>query len=325
MTPMTDQAKALKIVFAGTPDFAAGHLQGLLQHGFAVDAMYCQPDRKSGRGKKVLPPPTKQIALEHNIAVYQPLNFKDPVDVQALADLKPDVMIVVAYGLLLPQAVLDIPTHGCINVHGSLLPRWRGAAPVERCVEAGDNETGITIMQMDKGLDTGDMLVIKHLPITEQTTGDSLREDLLPLGIDGLIETLNQIADQSLTPIKQDDSLANYASKLSKAEAALDWQQSAQQLALKIRAFTSSNVCTATLGDCRIKVWQAEPVADAPANLDAAKAGEIIAVSKKWIDVACGDGILRLQKLQLPNAKAMDVSAVLNGKRELFEPGTCFV
>ncbi|CAA0081308.1 Methionyl-tRNA formyltransferase [BD1-7 clade bacterium] len=320
MTTVTEQAKNLRIVFAGTPDFAADHLQGLVDCDMNVVAVYCQPDRKSGRGKKLSPPPTKVIAQACDIPVFQPLNFKDSADVDVLASHNADVMVVVAYGLLLPLNVLQTPTHGCINVHGSLLPRWRGAAPIERAIEAGDTTTGITIMQMDEGLDTGDMLITEAVDITAETTGDSLRASLLPIGLRTLLEGLNQLAAQQLHPKKQDNSLANYARKLSKSQAAIDWQSSANDIDQKIRAFNSANVCTTGLGEMRIKVWDAEPIQQAHDS----PVGTIIAMTKKWIDVACGSGVLRLKRLQLPNAKAMDVAAVLNGKGHLFEIGHCF-
>ncbi|CAA0116629.1 Methionyl-tRNA formyltransferase [BD1-7 clade bacterium] len=320
MTTVTEQAKNLRIVFAGTPDFAAGHLQGLVDCGMNVVAVYCQPDRKSGRGKKLSPPPTKVIAQACSIPVFQPLNFKDATDVDVLASHNADVMVVVAYGLLLPLNVLQTPTYGCINVHGSLLPRWRGAAPIERAIEAGDTSTGITIMQMDEGLDTGDMLITEAVDITAETTGDSLRTSLLPIGLRTLTEGLNQLAAEQLHPEKQDNSLANYASKLSKTEAAIDWQASANDIDRKIRAFNSANVCTTGLGDLRIKIWDAEPLELSHSS----PAGTIVEISKKWMNVACGNGVLRLKRLQLPNAKAMDVSAVLNGKGHLFEVGHCF-
>lgn len=313
----------LKIVFAGTPDFAAGHLQALIDNQFDVIAVYSQPDRKKGRGKKLQPSAVKEVALAANIAVYQPLNFKNAEDIEELKQLNADVMVVVAYGLLLPESVLTTPEYGCINVHGSLLPRWRGAAPIERCIEAGDRETGITIMQMDKGLDTGDMLNITRTPITAETNGDSLRATLLPQGCKALIETLNAIDKQQLNPVKQDDSLANYAHKLSRADAVVDWSQTAVTINQKIRAFNSSNVCYSQLGEHTVKIWQAQ-VIDNHEGGNNTQPGEIIALTKKSIDVACGEGVLRLQQLQLPNSKKMDVASVLNGRKDLFNIGNIF-
>lgn len=308
------------IVFAGTPLFAAQHLEALLKAGIKVDAVYSQPDRPAGRGKQLQASPVKQVAIEHNIPVYQPLNFKNADDVATLAGLKPDLLIVVAYGLLLPKSVLDIPRLGCINVHASLLPRWRGAAPIERAIEAGDLETGVTIMQMDVGLDTGDMLHKEFTPITQTTTGDSLRETLAEQGSKALIETVLKLKQGPLVGEKQDDSLANYAKKLDKPEAQLNWQIDAQTLHNKIRAFTSSNVCSGLYQGERIKIWQAEV---APLN-QSAKAGEIVRVDKKGILVACGAGALLISELQLPNAKRMKVADILNGRAGYFVEGTCF-
>lgn len=320
----------LNIVFAGTPEFAAGHLSALLAHNYAVSAVYTQPDRKAGRGKKLQASAVKQVALAHDLPVHQPLNFKDQADIDALAAQKPDLLVVVAYGLLLPQAVLDIPKYGCINVHASILPRWRGAAPIERAIEAGDAETGVTIMQMDIGLDTGDMLNIKKLPITASTTGDSLREELMQVGTPALLESIDAIANGQSQGEKQNDDLACYAKKLSKEEAAIDWQQSAEAIDRKIRAFNSANVNVAHFNEERIKFWQTEVVsmtevaADEQASANDKKPGEILAITKKFIDVACAEGILRLRELQLPNAKRMPVHAILNGKKDFFSVGQCF-
>ena len=317
---MTD-AKSLKIVFAGTPEFAAGHLHYLLEQGFNVVGVYSQPDRKKGRGKKLQASPVKEIALAHNIPVYQPLNFKDAADVEQLAALQADVMVVVAYGLLLPESVLTLPAYGCINVHGSLLPRWRGAAPIERAIESGDTQTGITIMQMDKGLDTGDMLHIEKIEISAQTTGDDLRQQLLNPGCEGLACTLAHIASGTLQSEKQNNEQANYAHKLKKQEAAIDWSLPANLIDQKIRAFNSSNVCSTQLNAQVIKIFTAELIDVATAH---STAGEILAVDKKSITVACGSGSLRLQELQLPNSKRMAVASVLNGRKDLFIEGAQF-
>ncbi|NRB37364.1 MAG: methionyl-tRNA formyltransferase [Pseudomonadales bacterium] len=311
----------LRIVFAGTPDFAAGHLEYLVAQGFDVVAVYSQPDRKKGRGKKLLPSAVKEVALQHDIPVYQPFNFKEASDINILASLKADVMVVVAYGLLLPENVLNTPKLGCINVHGSLLPRWRGAAPIERAIEAGDTETGITIMQMDKGLDTGDMLNIEKIAISPETTGDALRAALLTPGCEALAATLNDLQAGLLKPVKQDGSQANYAHKLKKLEAKLDWSLSATVIDQKIRAFNSSNVCSSLLNEQVIKIWKAELI---DSNTVYTEAGKILALDKKSITVACGIGAIRLQELQLPNSKRMDVAAVLNGRKDLFTEGESF-
>lgn len=311
---------SLKIIFAGTPPIAATHLQALITAGHSIIGVYTQPDRPSGRGKKLQASAVKNIAIDHGIPVYQPLNFKSPDAVATLAALKPDLMIVVAYGLLLPQVVLDTPRLGCINVHASLLPRWRGAAPIERAIEAGDNSTGITIMQMDAGLDTGAMLSIHEMPITDNTTGDSLRLEMSSTGSQALLATLDLLQSQQRQAVPQDDVDACYARKLLKEEALLDWQLPAHDLARKIRAFNSANVCYGIYNGERIKVWQATPLVDNHHRT----AGEILDVSKNGITVACGVGMLQLQQLQLPNANKMDVAAILNGKKDFFVVGHCF-
>ena len=316
----------LKIIFAGTPDFAAGHLQALLGvDAIQVIAVYSQPDRPAGRGKTLQPSPVKALALAHDIPVYQPLNFKTPESLAELQALQADVMVVVAYGLLLPQAVLDAPKYGCINVHASLLPRWRGAAPIERAIAAEDAESGVTIMQMDAGLDTGAMLAISRMALDAQTTGDSLRADLLALGCPALIATLADVQSQRLQPVAQNEADTCYAAKLSKAEALIDWTQSAAVIAAKIRAFNSSNVCMTdiVLADGsvqRLKLWQASSLLDT----SSAAAGSIIAVTKAAISVACGTGQLQLQELQLANGKRMSVAAILNGRPDFFRVGGSF-
>ena len=220
----------LKVIFAGTPDFAAIHLQALLNSEHQIVGVYTQPDRPAGRGKKLQPSPVKQLALENNIAVFQPVNFKDPASIDELKSLDADIMVVVAYGLLLPLAVLEAPKFGCFNVHASLLPRWRGAAPIQRCIEAGDKVTGITIMQMDIGLDTGDMLHKVTTDILADDTGGSLHDRLAELGPESLLTTLAQIKSGKLTPEVQNDALATYAHKLKKEEALIQWAQPAKEI-----------------------------------------------------------------------------------------------
>jgi len=307
---------SLRIIFAGTPEFAAVHLSALINSEHEVIAVYSQPDRPAGRGKKLQPSPVKQVALEHNIAVYQPLNFKDPADIAELNALQADVMIVVAYGLLLPQAVLDAPKYGCLNVHASLLPRWRGAAPIQRCIEAGDKVTGITIMQMDAGLDTGAMLNKVSTGIALDETGGSLHDRLASLGPDSLLTTLAQLQAGTLQPEQQNDALANYAHKLKKEEALLDWSQSAETLALRVRAFNPFPVAYTLLGNDRIRVLQASAL-DKVTQL---QPGTIANVSAEGIEVACADGVLRLEQIQLAGKKAMMVADVINGQPTLFQP-----
>ena len=305
----------LKIVFAGTPDFAALHLSSLIDSEHEVIAVYSQPDRPAGRGKKLQPSPVKQVALEHNIDVYQPVNFKDPADVAQLEALNADVMIVVAYGLLLPQSVLDAPKHGCLNVHASLLPRWRGAAPIQRCIEAGDKMTGITIMQMDAGLDTGDMLHKITTGITLDDTGGSLHDRLAALGPQSLLATLAQLEAGELQPEKQNDAQANYAHKLKKEEALLDWSQNADDLALRVRAFNPFPVAFTLLGNDRIRVLKATALE----KVTQLQPGTIAQVSADGIEVACAEGVLRLEQIQLAGKKSMMVADVINGQPNLFQ------
>lgn len=312
-------AQPLKIIFAGTPDFAAIHLQGILEQGdHQVIAVYSQPDRPAGRGKKLKPSAVKQVALDNNIPVYQPLNFKDPVDQQTLANLNADLMVVVAYGLLLPKVILDAPRLGCINVHASLLPRWRGAAPIQRAVETGDSESGVIIMQMDEGLDTGDMLLEARCDITAQDTGGSLHDKLANIGVPALNNALQQIAEQTITATKQDNEHSCYAPKISKQELAIDWQQPAAVIERKIRAFNPFPIAYTSLNGDRIKIWQAS------LSEKGGKAGQIIHADKKSIVVACGEGSLKLQIIQLPGGKALEIPAVMNSKADLFTTGTRF-
>ena len=311
-------SQSLRIVFAGTPDFAARHLAALLSSEHEVIAVYTQPDRPAGRGKKLTASPVKNIALEHNIPVYQPENFKSDEAKQALADLNADIMVVVAYGLLLPQAVLDTPKLGCINVHGSILPRWRGAAPIQRSIWAGDAETGVTIMQMDIGLDTGDMLKIATLPIEATDTSASMYEKLADLGPQALIDCLADIAADKAVPVKQDDELANYAKKLSKEEARINWSDDAAHIERCVRAFNPWPMSHFEAAENSIKVWQsrvAEQTSDKPA-------GTIVQADKTGIYVATGNGVLVLEQLQVPGKKAMPVQDILNSRASWFEVGT---
>jgi len=307
---------SLRIIFAGTPDFAAVHLKALVDSDHEVVAVYSQPDRPAGRGKKLQPSPVKQVALEHDIPVYQPLNFKDEADVDTLKSLNADVMVVVAYGLLLPKNVLDAPRYGCLNVHASLLPRWRGAAPIQRCIEAGDMVTGITIMQMDVGLDTGDMLNKVTTGINLDDTGGSLHDRLASMGPDALLETLADVEAGTLAPEAQNDALANYAHKLTKQEALLDWQQDAEVLARRIRAFNPFPMAYTLLGDERIRVH----AADALEKATQLTPGTIANVTSDGIEVACNEGVLRLTRIQLAGKKPMSVAEVINGQPNLFQP-----
>jgi len=315
-------SKPLNIIFAGTPDFAAQHLAVLLKSEHHVVAVYCPPDKPAGRGKKLTACATKLLALEHNLTVEQPLNFKETTVQQQLAQYNADVMVVVAYGLLLPEVILNAPRLGCINVHGSLLPKWRGAAPIQRALEAGDEKTGVTIMKMDRGLDTGAMILTAECTIEDSDTSASLYEKLAQLGPKALMDTLTLMATNTHKATSQDNNLATYAHKLDKAEAELNWQDSAAELDRKIRAYIPWPVTQFTFVDSnkkqhRIRVWQAS--IKKTANNETAST--IISVDKKGIVVATNVGAICLEVLQLPNKKALPVQDILNGRADWFKVG----
>jgi len=305
----------LRIVFAGTPDFAATHLEALLNASANVVAVYTQPDRPAGRGKKLQPSAVKKVALEHNIDVYQPLNFKDQADVDQLAALKPDLFIVVAYGLLLPQSVLDIPSLACINSHASLLPRWRGAAPIQRALEAGDAQTGVTVMQMELGLDTGPMLHKVETPIMPNDTGGSLHDRLAKLGSQAIVDVVAKYEKGPVLGEVQDDSLSTYAHKLTKQEALVDWRLDAQEVVQKIRAFNPVPMCYTLLGDNRIRILQAQVYPKA----HTAMPGTVLSVNEMGIIIACGNMAISLEQIQLPGKKPQSVADILNGKHPFNE------
>ncbi|MBX9761682.1 MAG: methionyl-tRNA formyltransferase [Pseudomonadaceae bacterium] len=308
-------SEPLRIVFAGTPEFAAEHLKALLGSSHQIVAVYSQPDRPAGRGQKLTPSPVKLLAMQHEIPVLQPQTLRDPAAQAELAALKPDLMVVVAYGLILPQVVLDIPRLGCINSHASLLPRWRGAAPIQRAVEAGDAESGVTVMQMEAGLDTGPMLLKVSTAISADDTGGSLHDRLATLGPQAVIEAISGLADGTLKGEVQDDSLATYAHKLNKDEARLDWSRPAIELERLVRAFHPWPMCHSTLNGDAIKV-HAAALGDGQGA-----PGLILAADKSGLTVACGDGALRLTRLQLPGGKALNFSDLYNSRREQFAPG----
>ncbi len=292
----------LRIIFAGTPDFSVPPLQRLLDSPHEVVAVYTQPDRPAGRGRKLTASPVKQLAQQHDLPVFQPVSLKDP-DAQAeLSTLNADVMVVVAYGLILPKAVLDMPTYGCFNIHASLLPRWRGAAPIQRAIQMGDAETGVTIMQMDVGLDTGDMLTILKTPITADDTAQTLHDRLSQLGCDALMQTLDDLQAERLNPVKQSDAEATYAEKLNKAEAEIDWSQPADTLVRLIQAFNPWPVAFTQYDGQPLRLWRAkmgqETVSEKPPGL-------VISVTKDGVEVATGKGSLILEQLQPAGKKAM--------------------
>lgn len=302
----------MRIVFAGTPEFAAQHLQALLDADRQVVAVYTQPDRPAGRGQKLMPSPVKQLALQHDIPVYQPQTLRDPAAQAELAGLHADLMVVVAYGLILPQAVLDLPRLGCINSHASLLPRWRGAAPIQRAVEAGDAESGVTVMQMEAGLDTGPMLLKVSTPITRDDTGGTLHDRLAELGSRAVVEAVTALEGGTLQGEVQDNSLATYAHKLNKDEARLDWNRPADELERLVRAFHPWPICHSSLDGAPVKIHAAESATGQ------GMPGQVIAASKDGLEVACGNGSLLLTRLQLPGGKPLSFGDLFNSRREQF-------
>lgn len=307
----------LKIIFAGTPDFAARHLDALLASEHQVVGVFTQPDRPAGRGNKLTSSPVKVLAQTHDIPVFQPKSLKPEENQHLVDDLQADIMVVVAYGLILPKAVLAMPRLGCINVHGSLLPRWRGAAPIQRSLWAGDTETGVTIMQMDVGLDTGDMLHKLSCPITAEDTSASLYEKLAQLGPQGMLLTLDLLASGNARPEVQDEALVSYAEKLSKEEARLDWSLSAAQLERCIRAFNPWPMSYFMIEEQPVKVWQATVLPH-----QNKQPGEIVHADKQGIQIATAEGVLNLVSLQPAGKKAMSAQDLLNSRREWFVPGT---
>lgn len=306
----------LRIIFAGTPDFAARHLQAIIDSEHQVVGVYSQPDRPAGRGKKLKASEVKALALAHNLPVFQPQSLKTADALEELKRLNADIMIVVAYGLILPKAILDAPRLGCLNVHGSILPRWRGAAPIQRAIWAGDQQTGVTIMQMDEGLDTGNMLHISRCSIDRTETSASLYTKLAELGPDALINTINRLANGGITPEPQNDADANYAKKLSKDEANIDWSMDAEQIERNIRAFNPWPVCFTQMSGNTVKIYQAHMVEQS------GTAGTVLASDKNGIIVACGKYALSISELQPQGKKPMAINDFLNGRSDWVTPGT---
>ncbi len=297
----------MKIVFAGTPEFSLPVLEALLHSRHRVVAVYTQPDRPAGRGRRTRFSPVKQLALEHDIPVCQPVSLRSDAAVEELADWQADLMVVVAYGLILPPAVLTLPRLGCINVHASLLPRWRGAAPIQRAILAGDAETGVTLMQMEAGLDTGPILASAPCPVRRDMTGGQLHDHLAGMGAVLLRENLERIARGELEPQPQDDALATYADKLDKREALIDWSLPAEQIGRKVRAFNPWPVAETRYAGKQLRIWEAQPLA-----VNGEPPGRVLAAGKSGIDVACGEGVLRLLRVQLPGARALAAADFVN-------------
>ena len=303
----------MRIVFAGTPEFAVSSLRAAARHHEVV-AVYTQPDRPAGRGRGLAPSPVKLEAVARGIPVYQPESLKDEAAQQQLRDLQPDLMVVVAYGLILPKAVLAIPTHGCWNVHASLLPRWRGAAPIQRAIQAGDAKTGVCLMQMEAGLDTGPVLLHQELPIAATDTGGQLHDKLAKLGAQVLSDGLGLLR-AGIKPIArpQPEQGVTYAHKLDKAEAKLDWAQDAGALARTVRAFNPWPIAEATLAGERVRIHGAVALDEAHGQAP----GTVLAASRDGIDIACGQGVLRLRVLQREGGKAITAADYLNARRDL--------
>jgi methionyl-tRNA formyltransferase len=302
----------LRLVFAGTPDFAVPALQQALSGPDQLLAVYTQPDRPAGRGRQLSAGPVKQQALAAGIEVRQPLNFRERAERERLAALQPDLLIVVAYGLILSQSVLDIPRFGCWNLHASLLPRWRGAAPIQRAIEAGDSETGVGLMQMERGLDTGPVLLEKRTPIAAGDTGGSLLDRLAALGAEMLGEGLDLLRSGKAPAAQPQPELGvTYAHKLDKTEARLDFQRSAGQLANQVRAFNPWPIADCLLAGERLRVHEAVAVE----GRHGAEPGTVLAASAAGIDIACGEGALRLTRLQREGGRAQSAADYLNARR----------
>ena len=312
----------LKILFAGTPEFATVALNALLAASYPIVAVYTQPDRPAGRGRKPQPSPVKIRALEHHLPVIQPLTLRDPHEHDRLRAFQPDVMVVAAYGLLLPRPVLPIPPLGCLNIHASLLPRWRGAAPIQRAILAGDSETGISIMRMKQRLDSGPIIVQRACPILPTDTAATLHDRLAQLGAQAILETLAELTrTKKIISRAQDESLVTYAAKLEKNEAWLDWRRDAVELERQVRAFNPYPIAQTQSATTVIRVWQAS-VSDLNS---AAVPGTIVESHRSGIKVATGNGTLILHKIQLPGGRPLEVFAVLNSRAGLFPPGRVLV
>ena len=301
----------MRVIFAGTPDFAASALAALIEAGHEILVVLTQPDRPKGRGMKLTPSPVKTLALQHELPVWQPENLKDMAIQQQLRDLQADVMVVAAYGLLLPAMVLDIPQYGCLNIHASLLPRWRGAAPIQRAIEAGDAESGVCIMQMDVGLDAGNVLLSRSTPITEATTAAQLHDDLAVIGAQAIVEALAKLPE--LTAIPQPEAGVTYAQKLSKADAEIDWTLGAKQIHAKIRALNPVPGAWSNLNEQVIKIWASTVLEQ---SSDAA-IGSIVAADKQGIAVQTGAGVILITELQASGSKRMAAAAFVAGHADL--------
>jgi methionyl-tRNA formyltransferase len=307
-----------RLVFAGTPEFAAAHLQALVDAGQRPLAVYTQPDRPAGRGQKLNPSPVKALARAHGIPVEQPESLKTPEAQQTLRTYAPDLLIVVAYGLLLPPAVLAIPRLDCVNVHASLLPRWRGAAPIQRALLAGDAETGVALMQMEAGLDTGPVLALSRLQITPEDTGGRLHDRLAAAGSALLVQELPALLAGRLKPVPQPEQGITYAHKLDKAEATIDWGRSAAAIERQVRAFNPWPVAQTSVNGQTLRIWRASALAEH----GGAEPGQILASNPGALRIACGEGVLAVQEVQLAGGKRLAVRELLNARQALFAAGS---
>lgn len=302
----------MRIIFAGTPDFSLPALQALIASDHDVVAVYTQPDRPLGRGRKLQHGPVKQVALEHAIPVFQPPDFKSLESVEILQRLQADLMVVVAYGVILPEVILDAPKQGCLNIHASLLPRWRGAAPIQRAIIAGDQQTGVSIMQMDAGLDTGPVWLFRRAVIGANETGSHLHDRLAQLGAEALMEVLPLLGGKQHQPAAQSDEGVIYAHKIHKKEAEIEWDQAAALIHRKVCAFNSWPVAYTSADGALLRVWESRLVDGDSDSNGKASPGRVIRSAPQGIDVATGDGVLRIVKLQLPGKKAMSAADFLN-------------
>jgi methionyl-tRNA formyltransferase len=297
----------IRTVFMGTPDFALDTLRGLIEAGVQLVGVYTQPDRPKGRGKKLTPPPVKELALQHDIPVFQPQKLRDPLAVEELKALAPDLIVVVAYGQILPQAVLDIPQHGCINVHASLLPKYRGAAPINKVIVDGETETGVTTMLMDIGLDTGDMLIKRTLTIGADETAGQLHDRMAPLGREAMDETLRQLCAGALKAEKQDDGETCYASMMKKEDGLIDWSLPAKQIHNLVRGLDPWPAAYTSLNGETLKVSKTA------VETGSAAAGSVVNADENGVSIACGEGVLRVGELQLPGKRKMLAADFLRG------------
>jgi methionyl-tRNA formyltransferase len=306
----------IRTVFMGTPEFALATMQGLIDFGVDLCAVYTQPDRPKGRGNKLAPPPVKELALRYQIPVYQPLKLRDPLVVEELRQLAPDLIVVVAFGQILPKSVLEIPRYGCINVHASLLPRYRGAAPINKAIIDGETETGVTTMYMDVGLDTGDMLIKRTTPIGELETAGQVHDRLALLGREAMEETLRRLCAGTLTAQKQDDALSNYAPMLKKEDGRIDWRRSARQIHNQVRGLDPWPGAYTTLKGEVLKIAKTVP------ETGSGTPGSVVSATADGVRIACGEGVLQVGELQLPGKKRLTAADFLRGCP--LPPGTSF-